>query len=90
MAGIPVAQASARLRVLSRQLARPCRRTYHSASEVHVSEQGWREFLSAEDVADCVVLHGGAMAVFRVLSLVEAARPAGAVSCVCGLTAQAS
>jgi 4a-hydroxytetrahydrobiopterin dehydratase len=50
-----------------------------------MSEQGWREFLAAEDVADWVVLHGGAMAVFRVPSLVEAARLAEAVSHVSGL-----
>jgi 4a-hydroxytetrahydrobiopterin dehydratase len=39
-----------------------------------MSQQGWQEFLRAEDVADWVVLHGGAMAVFPVSSLVEAAR----------------
>ena len=41
---------------------------------VAMSEQGWRRFLAAEGVADWVVLHGGAMAVFRVPSLAEAAR----------------
>jgi 4a-hydroxytetrahydrobiopterin dehydratase len=45
-----------------------------------MSEQGWREFLAAEDVADWVVLHGGAMAVFRVQSIVDAARLADAVA----------
>jgi len=50
-----------------------------------MSEQGWQEFLAAEDVADWVVLHGGAMAVFRVPSLVEAARLAEAVAHVSGL-----
>ena len=45
-----------------------------------MSEQGWREFLSAEGVDDWVVLHGGAVAVFRVGSLVEAARLAQAVA----------
>jgi 4a-hydroxytetrahydrobiopterin dehydratase len=45
-----------------------------------MSEQGWREFLAADDVADWVVLHGGATAVFRVPSLVEAARLAAAVA----------
>ena len=50
-----------------------------------MSDQGWQAFLGAEDVADWVVLHGGAMAVFRVPSLVEAARLAGAVAHVPGL-----
>ena len=45
-----------------------------------MSEQGWREFLAATDVADWVVLHGGAMAVFRVPSLGEAVRLADAVA----------
>ena len=45
-----------------------------------MSEQGWREFLAAEGVDDWVVLHGGATAVFRVASLAEAARLAGAVA----------
>jgi len=44
-----------------------------------MTEQGWQEFLAA-DVADWVVLHGGAMAVFRVPSLVDAARLAEAVA----------
>jgi 4a-hydroxytetrahydrobiopterin dehydratase len=50
-----------------------------------MSDQGWKEFLAAEDVADWVVLHGGAMAVFRVPSLVEAVRLAEAVAHVSGL-----
>jgi 4a-hydroxytetrahydrobiopterin dehydratase len=50
-----------------------------------VSEQGWRGFLAAEGVADWVVLHGGATAVFRVPSLVEAARLAEAVARIAGL-----
>lgn len=50
-----------------------------------MSDQGWQEFLAAEDVADWVVLHGGAMAVFRVPSLVEAVRLAGVVAQVSGL-----
>ena len=41
-------------------------------------------FLAAEDVGDWVVLHGGAMAVFRVPSLVEAVRLAEAVAQVSG------
>ena len=50
-----------------------------------MSEQGWREFLSAEGVDDWVVLHGGATAVFNVSSLVEAAQLAEAVARVPGL-----
>jgi 4a-hydroxytetrahydrobiopterin dehydratase len=50
-----------------------------------MSEQGWRGFLAAEGVADWVVLHGGAVAVFRVASLVEAARLAEAVAQISGL-----
>ena len=50
-----------------------------------MSEQGWREFLTAEGVDDWVVLHGGASAVFRVPSLGEAARLAEAVANVPGL-----
>jgi 4a-hydroxytetrahydrobiopterin dehydratase len=51
-----------------------------------MSEQGWQEFLAAPDVTDdWVVLHGGAMAVFRVTSLGAAARLAVAVARVPGL-----
>ena len=50
-----------------------------------MSEQGWWRFLAAEGVADWVVLHGGATAVFRVPSLVEAARLAEAVAEIPGL-----
>ena len=50
-----------------------------------MSEQGWREFLSADDVDDWVVLHGGPTAVFRVASLREAAQLAAAVAEVQGL-----
>src|SRR5689334_4613289 len=50
-----------------------------------MSEQGWREFLAAEGVEDWVVLHGGATAVFRVGSLVEAAQLATDVARVPGL-----
>jgi 4a-hydroxytetrahydrobiopterin dehydratase len=45
-----------------------------------MSEQGWRDFLSAEGVEDWVVLHGGPTAVFRVGSLLEAARLAEAIA----------
>jgi 4a-hydroxytetrahydrobiopterin dehydratase len=50
-----------------------------------MSEQGWREFLSAEGVEDWVVLHGGPTAVFRVGSLIEAAQLAEAVAGMPGL-----
>ena len=45
-----------------------------------MSEQGWQSFLVAEGVEGWVVLHGGATAIFRVGSLAEAARLAGAVA----------
>jgi 4a-hydroxytetrahydrobiopterin dehydratase len=50
-----------------------------------MSEQGWRDFLAAEAIGDWVVLHGGAAAVFRTPSLVDAARLATAVGQVPGL-----
>lgn len=50
-----------------------------------MSEQGWRDFLSADGVDDWVVLHGGPTAVFRVGSLGEAARLAEVVAAVPGL-----
>jgi 4a-hydroxytetrahydrobiopterin dehydratase len=50
-----------------------------------MSEQGWRDFLSAEGVDDWVVLHGGPTAVFRVGSLVDGAQLAEAVAAVPGL-----
>jgi 4a-hydroxytetrahydrobiopterin dehydratase len=50
-----------------------------------MSEQGWRDFLSAEGVDDWVVLHGGAVAAFRVSSLVDAAQLAEAVANVAGV-----
>lgn len=50
-----------------------------------MSEQGWQEFLSAEGIDDWVVLHGGATAVFRVGSMSEAVRLAGAIAMVPGL-----
>jgi len=52
---------------------------------VDASEQGWRDFLAAQGGSDWVVLHGGATAVFRVGSVVEAARLAEAISHVPGL-----
>jgi 4a-hydroxytetrahydrobiopterin dehydratase len=50
-----------------------------------MSEHGWRGFLAAEGVDDWVVLHGGAVAVFPVGSLAEAARLAAEVAGVAGL-----
>ncbi|HET9416892.1 MAG TPA: VOC family protein [Candidatus Limnocylindria bacterium] len=50
-----------------------------------MSEQGWRDFLSAEGADDWVILHGGPTAVFRVGSLQEAARLAAAVAGLPGL-----
>jgi len=50
-----------------------------------MSEKGWRDFLSAEGTEDWVVLHGGPTAVFKVGSLLEAARLAEAVAAVPGL-----
>ena len=49
-----------------------------------MSEEGWREFLAADGLDDWVVLHGGATAVFRTGSLVEAARLAVAIAEVAG------
>ena len=45
-----------------------------------MSEQGWRDFLAADDVDDWAILHGGPTAVFRVGSLLESARLAAAVA----------
>jgi 4a-hydroxytetrahydrobiopterin dehydratase len=45
-----------------------------------MSDQGWHDFLAADGVGDWVVVHGGATAVFRVPSLSEAARLAGAIA----------
>jgi 4a-hydroxytetrahydrobiopterin dehydratase len=50
-----------------------------------MSEQGWRDFLSAAGVEDWAVLHGGPTAVFKVGSLVEAAQLAEAMAAVPGL-----
>jgi 4a-hydroxytetrahydrobiopterin dehydratase len=50
-----------------------------------MSEQGWRTFLGADGVDDWVVLHGGAVAAFRVGSLAEAARLAVELAGVAGL-----
>ena len=50
-----------------------------------MSEEGWRRFLAADGVDDWVVLHGGAVAVFSVGSLTDAAALAGAIAEVPGL-----
>lgn len=50
-----------------------------------MSEEGWRSFLSAEGLDHWVVLHGGATAVYRLPSLLEAAQLAEAVARVPGL-----
>ncbi len=55
-----------------------------------MSEQGWIDFLHAEGVEDWVVLHGGALAVFRVGSIGEAADLAAAIAEVPGLEAAGS
>lgn len=49
-----------------------------------MSEDGWRAFLD-DDTTDWVILHGGPTAVFRVVSLSEAARLAAAIAEVPGL-----
>jgi len=50
-----------------------------------VSREGWHEFLRADGVEDWVVLHGGATAVFRVGSMLEAARLATSLAEVDGV-----
>jgi 4a-hydroxytetrahydrobiopterin dehydratase len=50
-----------------------------------MSEHGWRAFLAADGVEDWVVLHGGAVAVYVVPSLADAAQLAAAVAAVPGL-----
>ena len=50
-----------------------------------MSEQGWRDFLSADGLDDWAVLHGGPTAVFKVGSLLHAAQLAEAVATVPGL-----
>jgi 4a-hydroxytetrahydrobiopterin dehydratase len=50
-----------------------------------MSEQGWRDFLSADGIDDWVIVHGGPTAVFKVGSLTEAAQLAAAIAEVPGL-----
>jgi 4a-hydroxytetrahydrobiopterin dehydratase len=45
-----------------------------------MSEQGWQDFLAAGGVDDWVVVHGGATAVFRVGTLIEAAHLVEAIA----------
>lgn len=45
-----------------------------------MSEQGWREFLNAENLKDWVVLHGGPTAVFRVQTFQDAATLAHSIA----------
>jgi 4a-hydroxytetrahydrobiopterin dehydratase len=49
-----------------------------------MSEQGWRHFLAVQGGSDWVVLHGGAAAVFRVQSVLEAARLAESIARIPG------
>lgn len=50
-----------------------------------MSEDGWRDFLSSDDIDDWAILHGGPTAVFKVASLQDAVRLAAAVAEVPGL-----
>lgn len=50
-----------------------------------MSEQGWKDFLAAEDLDDWAVLHGGPTAVFRTDSMVQAAQLAVAMAAVPGV-----
>lgn len=50
-----------------------------------MSEQGWKDFITADGLDDWVVLHGGATASFRVGSVREAVQLAEAIGQVAGL-----
>lgn len=50
-----------------------------------MSEEGWKEFVTADGVEDWVVLHGGPTAVFRTRSLRHAGALAAAIAEVPGL-----
>jgi 4a-hydroxytetrahydrobiopterin dehydratase len=52
---------------------------------VFMSDQGWKEFLSAKDLEDWVVLHGGPTAVFQTKTLADAAALAQAIAQLPGL-----
>jgi 4a-hydroxytetrahydrobiopterin dehydratase len=55
-----------------------------------MSKEGWRAFLAAEGVEDWVVLHGGATAVYRAGSVLEAIELARAVAQVPGFDGSGS
>ena len=50
-----------------------------------MSEAGWKAFVTAEGVADWVVLHGGPTAAFRTASMRAAAQLAASIAEVPGL-----
>lgn len=50
-----------------------------------MSEQGWQDFLAADDLSDWVVLHGGAVAVFRTASWSASTQLATAIAAAPGL-----
>jgi 4a-hydroxytetrahydrobiopterin dehydratase len=50
-----------------------------------MSEEGWKAFLAADGVDDWAVLHGGAVAAFRVDTMADAAGLAAAIAAVPGL-----
>ena len=50
-----------------------------------MSEQGWREFLNAENLQDWVVLHGGPTAVFKVQSFQDAVTLAQLIAQIPGI-----
>ena len=50
-----------------------------------MSEQGWRDFLNAEDLQDWVVLHGGPTAVFKTKSFSHASKLFESISELAGL-----
>jgi len=51
---------------------------------VCMSEQGWRKFLSAENLQDWVVLHGGPTAVFKMQTFQDAATLAQSIAQISG------
>jgi 4a-hydroxytetrahydrobiopterin dehydratase len=50
-----------------------------------MSDQGWKAFLAADDLADWVVLHGGPTAHFQTKSLADAAALAQAIAILPGI-----
>jgi 4a-hydroxytetrahydrobiopterin dehydratase len=55
-----------------------------------MSDQGWKAFLAAEELADWVVLHGGPTAVFQTKTLAAAAELAQAIAQLPGLDGTAA